>query len=472
MTGLSDFWKMNPTPGEILRSKREEKKLTLLQAAQATNIKPQFLQALEDDQAELIPSRAQYRGFLRLYAGYLGVDPQSVLPADRPAPVVAEEGAPEPLQAPLDAAFHPIKPVKRLDAVSDLASKIAEKIPSRIKKPDTAAQQAQDSGAASSDQGLSTSKLILEDIGRSLEAQREALGLSRADVERQTRIREYYIYALEHGMLQELPSTVQGRGMLVNYAEFMNLDSDALQLRFAEALQQRRLELVAAENTNTILAGPESKVIKKIPAWRKFITPDVVLSGGLFTLLFIIIIWGAMQVINTSRIQATQPPGSISEILMQTPGSATPQGGTLPLVTTTPVPSAMVNTQAVPTSVGSGPIQVVVVARQRAYLRMTVDNEVAFEGRIVPGNVYEFSGNKSLQLLTGDASAIQVVYNQENLGVLGGAGQVLSLNFTINGMITPTPQFTATPTKTPVPTNTSLPTSTPLPTTVTTDKSP
>ena len=32
-----------------------------------------------------------------------------------------------------------------------------------------------------------------------------------------------------------------------------------------EENEQRRLELVAAENTNTVLAGPESKVVKKIP---------------------------------------------------------------------------------------------------------------------------------------------------------------------------------------------------------------
>jgi cytoskeletal protein RodZ len=458
---------MNPTPGELLRSKREEKKLTLLQVEQAISIKQTFLQALEDDHAELIPSRAQYRGFLRLYAGYLGLDPQSVLPAERPASPGIEENAPEPLQPTLDATLHPVKPVKTLDAVSDFASKIAEKIPTRSKNPANRPPEDAVAGGIATGSTLAASEMILQDIGKSLEAQREALGLSRADVERQTRIREYYIYALERGKLQELPSTVQGRGMLVNYAEFMNLDSDALQLRFAEALQQRRLELVAAENTNPILAGPESKVVKKIPAWRKFVTPDILLSGGLFALLFVVIMWGAIQVINTGRIQATQPPGSISEILLETPGPSTAQAGVLPLATSTPLPSAVVGTQAVSTSVGSGPVQVVVIARQRAYLRMTVDNEVTFDGRIVPGNVYSFSANKSIQLLTGDASAIQVMYNQEDMGVLGGSGQVLSLDFTLNGIITPTPQFTATPTRTPEPTITQQPTSTYAPATVT-----
>ncbi len=103
---------------------------------------------------------------------------------------------------------------------------------------------------------------------------------------------------------------------------------------------------------------------------------------------------------------------------------------------------------ATQTSIGSGPIQVVVIVRQRAYLRVTVDKKVEFDQRVVPGNVYTFSANTSIELLTGDGSAIQVIYNQEDMGVLGGSGQVVDISYTLDGAITPTPRFTSTPTAT------------------------
>ena len=63
------------TPGEILRAKREEKNLTLEQVAAGTNIRIQFLQAIEEERQGAIASPAQYRGFLRLYASFLGLNP-------------------------------------------------------------------------------------------------------------------------------------------------------------------------------------------------------------------------------------------------------------------------------------------------------------------------------------------------------------------------------------------------------------
>ena len=56
--------------------------------------------------------------------------------------------------------------------------------------------------------------LGIEMLGDMLEEGLEALGLSLGDVERLTKIREFFIYALENGRIDDLPSSVQGRGML------------------------------------------------------------------------------------------------------------------------------------------------------------------------------------------------------------------------------------------------------------------
>jgi hypothetical protein len=97
---------------------------------------------------------------------------------------------------------------------------------------------------------------------------------------------------------------------------------------------------------------------------------------------------------------------------------------------------------------GSG-VQVYVTARHRAWMRVLVDGEVEFEGRILPGSAYAYSGNERVELLTGDGDALQVFFNQQDLGALGQPGEVVNLVFTLDGMQTPTPTVTPSPTTTP-----------------------
>ena len=65
--------------GEKLRLKREEIGISLEKVAQETNIRIQFLQAIENDQMGKMASPAQAKGFARLYATFLGMDPASFL---------------------------------------------------------------------------------------------------------------------------------------------------------------------------------------------------------------------------------------------------------------------------------------------------------------------------------------------------------------------------------------------------------
>jgi cytoskeletal protein RodZ len=67
---------MTDTIGQQLRQAREQRNLTLEQAAQATHIRVHYLEALERGDLSRLPSKAQGRGFLRVYAGYLGLNPE------------------------------------------------------------------------------------------------------------------------------------------------------------------------------------------------------------------------------------------------------------------------------------------------------------------------------------------------------------------------------------------------------------
>ena len=89
--------------GEILRSARQKRHLSLAQAAEATRIKLSYLEALEDGEYSLLPGQAYVTGFLRNYAKFLGLHPDDVVqeyhacvpvpqPAVKPSTRVLESG--------------------------------------------------------------------------------------------------------------------------------------------------------------------------------------------------------------------------------------------------------------------------------------------------------------------------------------------------------------------------------------------
>lgn len=67
--------RLESTLGEVLRRTREAKRKTIEEAAEATRIHGNFLRALEEDDFDRLPAQVFIRGFIRLYATYLGLDP-------------------------------------------------------------------------------------------------------------------------------------------------------------------------------------------------------------------------------------------------------------------------------------------------------------------------------------------------------------------------------------------------------------
>ncbi|NMC79865.1 MAG: DUF4115 domain-containing protein [Chloroflexi bacterium] len=430
---------MATTIGEQLKKARAERNLSLEQVAFQTHIRLRYLQALEDNQFEVLPSEVQGRGFLRLYADFLGISAQPLLDqwAGKPAP--------EPEEVIRAAEAQEAEPLPQED--------LAEEPP---------AEPSYSSPPAAEEPVLSESQQLFIEIGQKLKKQREALSLSLADVERYTHIRERYLQSLEAGRIDELPSTVQGRGMLNNYAHFLELDTEELMLHLANGLQTRRLEQVTE---TTPEKRPFARRVAKIaPGWRRFLTPDLMIGGSIIVFLFLFAIWSAARISamrNAETDTTDLPPSSL--LLDTASGTATLSESETPVdtVISTQLPgveeSAVADTTEVTPVVDNAPLQVYVVAHQRAWMRVISDKQTVFEGRVTPGNAYQFSGNDQVELLTGNAAALQVLFNQNDLGTLGITGQVVGLIFTSAGVVTPTPIFTATPTPTSAPTITPMP---------------
>lgn len=65
--------------GATLRAAREQQAITIDDAAEATKIRPSYLEALEGEAFDRLPGPTYARGFLRAYAEYLGLDPQPLI---------------------------------------------------------------------------------------------------------------------------------------------------------------------------------------------------------------------------------------------------------------------------------------------------------------------------------------------------------------------------------------------------------
>lgn len=65
--------------GQILRSKREERGITIKDVEKVLSIRAKYLEALEAGDYEVIPGEVYVKGFLRNYANYLGLNVEEIV---------------------------------------------------------------------------------------------------------------------------------------------------------------------------------------------------------------------------------------------------------------------------------------------------------------------------------------------------------------------------------------------------------
>jgi helix-turn-helix protein len=80
--------------GSSLKDARLRKGLDLPTAAEATKIRTRHLQALEDEQFDVLPGQTYVRGFLKTYADFLGLDGQLYVDEYSSRFWVSEDGTP------------------------------------------------------------------------------------------------------------------------------------------------------------------------------------------------------------------------------------------------------------------------------------------------------------------------------------------------------------------------------------------
>jgi len=440
--------------GKLLQQARIEKKQSLAKVAQMIHIRENYLDAMERDAIEELPSPVQARGFLRLYWTFLGLDEKEL------------EKHFQKDEKALKQTFESIAPPENKSRT--LKNSII--IPTATSRKVSAENEVSPPVPR-----LSSAEPLFLQIGKKLREQRDRLSLTVENIATYTHISPQYIRAMEAGRMDELPSPVQARGMIQNYSSFLDMDTEALLLQYAEALQIRREETQRELNEQRGNRTPFK--ISKINSWRSFVSLDSILVGLLIISALIALVWGGSSImVYRQESIRTQTAIPISEVIILTSTATLSEEDIL--LSSTPEPSATLEVTAflppdltitpgivgtIPTQ-GVYPVQVFIVAVQQAYLQVTVDGTVVFNGRIIPGNPYDFSARRQIEVVSGNAAALQIIYNNRSLGSIGAPGAVVRLVFGENDFGTPTYTPTATFTNTPVPSRTPRPSNTYPPT--------
>jgi cytoskeletal protein RodZ len=302
---------------------------------------------------------------------------------------------------------------------------------------------------------------IFAEIGRKLRERRELISLTIDEVERHTHLRAALVRSLEEGAFEKLPSSVQTRGMLANYAAFLDLDADVILLRFADAIQAKHREKYFETPRNQI----QTEVATSMPFLRSFIAGDLIFGLVMITVILALSIWGIGRVLNPQgqdSVEATAP--SIVNVLEGTPLPTPSVDTTIAPVDDAPTSGFGQSTLEAPTLGENVNVVIDIFAVERTFLRISVDGEVAFEGRMAPRETQVYQAENQIEVLTGNAAALRITYNGRDLGLMGNVGEVVSRVYTIAGIVTPTATIPPTPTETPLTTITPTPTQTPTPT--------
>lgn len=311
----------------------------------------------------------------------------------------------------------------------------------------------------------------MNELGQLLREAREASGISLAEAEAQTRIRQKFIAALEAEEWDALPNEVTTRGFLRKYGSYLGLDEEVVLKQFhararsagpqpelappaEREVDYRPIEMdlspVERRSIPWGWIGSAILVVALIAAaaYLYFYQPNLV--RNLLAL--------PRSLPNPADVIALEPtatPTITVEINRITATPAATQPAQEAALTATPAPAdtpaAQANTptaEATPTAdLPAGPavelmaLDFEVVAR--SWVRLVVDERVVLEAVLEPGQQGAWEASDAIVLRTGNAAGLVVRLNGEEFTELGAPGEVIELQWRlVDGQIvriTPTP---------------------------------
>ncbi|CAN5515434.1 helix-turn-helix domain-containing protein [soil metagenome] len=291
-------------------------------------------------------------------------------------------------------------------------------------------------------------------IGALLEKTRQDLGLTHEDVERVTKIRVRYLEAMERDDYDSLPGLVYSQGFLKTYANYLDLDGEALsqelksrhdvheQGHLQRASSERPRKRGAGEGRSSLGAGRRQR-----PRPRMFSVLTVVGAALAFVVLAIVVAglyFVGLRASDSANSSSEKPASAEGTPVATTNSSRTPNAPptaeelTRSTTTDEPVHQTPGTTKAIlPEPAPPEPpppegIEMEVrVEGNISWLNIEADGNVVFEQVAESGFSQTFKARESITVWSGNAGAVFISVNGQDYGMLGESGQTKIQEFNL-----------------------------------------
>src|SRR5947209_4781730 len=256
----------------------------------------------------------------------------------------------------------------------------------------------------------------MESVGQKLRAARLGLGLTLEDVSAKTRINLRSLSALETDAFDVISSRFLYRSFVRQVADVVGLSSDALHGDLDAATMHIPEALVPGQ------AGAPAP--PRLPSLR---TSRVRLSRWISSVALLIVMLAACSSLYAvwQRSRNGLLEASISALHRSADASRkaahTPAG----------VASSISAAASAPANLA--PVRVEVSALERTWVSANADGKDVYTGVLQAAERKTLESREIARVRTGDAGAVQIIFNGKNLGALGSRGQVETVEFQKNG---------------------------------------
>ena len=278
-------------------------------------------------------------------------------------------------------------------------------------------------------------------VGQVLETTRKERGLTLEEVEHATKIRKRYLVGLEREDFGALPDAVYAQGFLKTYANYLGLDGEELSREFRDRRKPRRERGISygapkkSEFDRPLINPGELGTARR----RRSISGTTILTLVVALLALAAVVGGLYYVGRGVQISGENPaPSSPSE--EQAADASRPEAGE-----EAAKEKGGEEEEAAPGEAGGSqdagtgdaepqPDSLTVevsVEGSPSWLSVLADGTLAYEQIAQPGFSQTFEAQREISIRTGNAGAVGVEVNGQDLGKLGESGEVLTRDFTL-----------------------------------------